>query len=120
MTPLLVFSRPRGDLLFSGGSPGGASIIHYTGKMLYGVLHWGLDVQQAINLPNFAVLSTQNEAPLLLEQGRFPPATVKALQQRGHTVREQAMTSGLQAIEVFGTGLQGGADPRREGTVQGE
>lgn len=120
MTPLLVFSRPRGELLFSGGSPGGASIIHYTGKMLYGVLHWGLDVQQAINLPNFAVLSTAEDAPVLLEQGRFPPATLKALQQRGHPVREQGMTSGLQAIEVLGGGLQGGADPRREGTVRGE
>ncbi|WP_081767181.1 gamma-glutamyltransferase family protein [Hylemonella gracilis] len=120
MTPLLVFSRPRGDLLFSGGSPGGASIIHYTGKMLYGVLHWGLDVQQAINLPNFAVLSPQDDAPLLLEQGRYPPTTVKALQQRGHPVREHSMTSGLQAIEVLGYGLQGGADPRREGTVRGD
>lgn len=120
MTPLLVFSRPRGELLFSGGSPGGASIIHYTGKMLYGVLHWGLDVQQAINLPNFAVLSASEDAPILLEQGRFPPATLKALQQRGHPAREQALTSGLQAIEVLGKGLQGGADPRREGTVRGE
>lgn len=120
MTPLLVFSRPRGELLFSGGSPGGASIIHYTGKMLYGVLHWGLDVQQAINLPNFAVLSTSEDGPVLLEQGRFPPSTIQALRQRGHPVREQALNSGLQAIEVLGQGLQGGADPRREGTVRGE
>ncbi|EGI78391.1 gamma-glutamyltransferase family protein [Hylemonella gracilis] len=120
MTPLLIFSRPRGELLFSGGSPGGASIIHYTGKMLYGVLHWGLDVQQAINLPNFAVLSANEDGPVLLEQGRFPPSTVQALRQRGHPVREQALNSGLQAIELLGQGLQGGADPRREGTVRGE
>jgi gamma-glutamyltranspeptidase/glutathione hydrolase len=120
MTPLLVFSRPRGELLLSGGSPGGSAIIHYTGKLLYGVLHWGLDVQQAIDLPNFAVLSAAGDAPLLLEQGRFPPATIKALRQRGHPVREQALTSGLQAIEVLRGGLQGGADPRREGTVRGE
>ncbi len=120
MTPLLVFGRPRGELLFSGGSPGGAYIIHYTGKLLYGVLHWGLDVQQAIDLPNFAELSASLDAPLILEQGRFPPATIQALQKRGYNVREQAMTSGLQAIEVQGTSLKGGADPRREGTVRGE
>ncbi|MBX9871538.1 MAG: gamma-glutamyltransferase family protein [Burkholderiaceae bacterium] len=116
MTPLLVFERPRGEFLLSGGSPGGAYIIHYTGKLLYGVLHWDLDVQQAISLPNFASFG----GPVLLEEGGFPAATVRALRQRGHTVREQALTSGLQAIQVRGKGLYGGADPRREGVVKGD
>jgi gamma-glutamyltranspeptidase/glutathione hydrolase len=116
MTPLLVFERPRGDFLLSGGSPGGAYIIHYTGKLLYGVLHWGLDVQQAINLPNVASFG----GPVLLEEQGFPAATVRALRQQGHTVREQPLTSGLQAIQVRGKGLYGGADPRREGVVRGD
>ena len=116
MTPLLVFERPRGEFLLSGGSPGGAYIIHYTGKLLYGTLHWGLDVQQAINLPNVASFG----GPVLLEEGGFPAATVRALRQRGHVVREQPLTSGLQAIQVRGKGLYGGADPRREGVVKGD
>lgn len=116
MTPLLVFERPRGEFLLSGGSPGGAYIIHYTGKLLYGVLHWGLDVQQAINLPNVASFG----GPVLLEEQAFPAATVRALRQQGHTVREQPLTSGLQAIQVRGKGLYGGADPRREGVVKGD
>ncbi|MFN7641080.1 MAG: gamma-glutamyltransferase family protein [bacterium] len=116
MTPLLVFERPSGNFLLTGGSPGGAYIIHYTGKLLYGALHWGLDVQQAINLPNMAAFG----GPLLLEPGRFPQATLNALRDRGHEVREQAMPSGLQAIEVRGLGLYGGADPRREGLVLGD
>lgn len=116
MTPLLVFERPRGEFLLSGGSPGGAYIIHYTGKLLYGVLHWQLDVQQAISLPNFASFG----GPVLLEEGSFPAATTRALRQRGHVVREQALTSGLQAIQVRGRGLYGGADPRREGVVKGD
>ncbi|MDP3699654.1 MAG: gamma-glutamyltransferase family protein [Hylemonella sp.] len=116
MTPVLVFDRPGGEFLLSGGSPGGAYIIHYTSKLLYGTLHWGLDVQQAINLPNFAAFG----GPVLLEDRRFPPGTAEALRQRGHRVQEQALTSGLQAIEVRGKGLFGGADPRREGTVKGD
>ncbi|MEK9804416.1 MAG: gamma-glutamyltransferase, partial [Curvibacter sp.] len=116
MTPLLVFERPRGEFLLSGGSPGGAYIIHYTTKLLYATLHWGLDVQQAIDLPNFASFG----GPVLLEQGGFPATTVQALQARGHPVREQPLTSGLQAIEVRGPGLYGGADPRREGVVRGD
>lgn len=116
MTPVLVFERPRGDFLLSGGSPGGAYIIHYTSKLLYGTLHWGLDAQQAINLPNFAAFG----GPILLEEQRFSPGTAAALRQRGHRVQEQALTSGLQAIQVRGKGLYGGADPRREGVVKGD
>ena len=80
------------------------------------MLHWGLDVQQAINLPNVASFG----GPVLLEEQSFPAATVRALRQQGHTVREQALTSGLQAIQVRGKGLYGGADPRREGVVRGD
>jgi gamma-glutamyltranspeptidase/glutathione hydrolase len=80
------------------------------------MLHWGLDAQRAIDLPNFG----SNNGPTLLEQGRFPPPVVQALQARGHEVREMDMTSGLQAIERRPGGFFGGADPRREGIVMGD
>lgn len=120
MSPTLVFDKTSGALMMSGGSPGGALIIHYTAKTIYGVLNWGLLPQQAINLPNFASLN----GPTVLEENRFPRATVEALQARGHEVREAPMTSGLQAItrgQAQGTWLWlGGADPRREGLVLGD
>ena len=116
MAPTLVFDKATGQLVMSGGSPGGALIIHYTAKTLYGVLNWGLDAQRAIDLPNFG----SNNGPTTLEQNRFPPATVQALQARGHEVRETDMTSGLQAIQRTRTGFFGGADPRREGVVMGD
>jgi gamma-glutamyltranspeptidase / glutathione hydrolase len=116
MAPTLVLDKATGQLVLSGGSPGGALIIHYTAKTLYGVLNWGLNAQQAINLPNFASLN----GPSILEEKRFPPATVEALRQRGAEVREQSLTSGLQAIQKTPNGWFGGADPRREGRVMGD
>ena len=120
MSPTLVFDRNTGELLMSAGSPGGALIIHFTAKTLHGTLQWGLSPQAAINLPNFGTTG----GPLLLEQNRFPAVTVQALRERGHTVQEVDMTSGLQALQ---RGTQrgqrvwlGGADPRREGIVAGD
>jgi gamma-glutamyltranspeptidase / glutathione hydrolase len=116
MSPTLVFDKSGRQVVMSGGSPGGAAIIHYTAKTLYGVLNWGLDAQRAIDLPNFA----NYNGPSLLEDKRFPPATIAALKARGGEVREQALTSGLQAIVRTPTGWFGGADPRREGVVMGD
>jgi gamma-glutamyltranspeptidase/glutathione hydrolase len=116
MSPTLVFDKATGQLVMTAGSPGGALIIHFTAKTLVGTLGWGLNAQQAINLPNFG----SNNGPTLLEEKRFTPATVQALRARGAEVREQAMTSGLQAITRVPGGWFGGADPRREGIVMGE
>ncbi|TFY98529.1 gamma-glutamyltransferase family protein [Ramlibacter rhizophilus] len=116
MAPTLVFDKDSGQLALTGGSPGGALIIHYVAKTLQGVFHWGLDPQRAIDLPNFG----SNNGPTLLEDRRFPTATALALRARGAEVREQAMTSGLQAIARTPTGWFGGADPRREGVVMGD
>jgi gamma-glutamyltranspeptidase/glutathione hydrolase len=116
MSPTLVFDKQTGQLLMSLGSPGGAFIIHFTAKTLYGSLHWGLNTQQAINLPNFGSLN----GPTLLEAKRFPASTVADLKAREHTVIEIPMASGLQAIERTATGYFGGADPRREGLVLGD
>ena len=116
MAPTLVFDKTTGQIVMSGGSPGGALIIHYTAKVLYGTLNWGLNAQQAIDLPNFASLN----GPSLLEEKRFAPATVEALRARGAEVREMNMTSGLQAIQKTDKGFFGGADPRREGVVLGD
>ncbi|MDO8769718.1 MAG: gamma-glutamyltransferase family protein [Burkholderiaceae bacterium] len=121
MAPTLVFDKATGQVVMSAGSSGGAFIIHFMAKTLYGVLNWGMNAQEAINLPNFGSLN----GPTLLEEKRFPASTIEALQASGHEVRELEMTSGLQAIERrsdTGTAARffGGADPRREGVVLGD
>lgn len=116
MSPTLVFDDRDGRLLLSVGSPGGGMIIHFTAKVLVATQQWGLNVQEAINLPNFV----QVAGPLWMEKGRFPATYTEALKGRGHTLDERDLTSGIQAIERSATGWFGGADPRREGVVRAD
>jgi gamma-glutamyltranspeptidase / glutathione hydrolase len=116
MSPTLVFDRADGRLLLVAGSTLGPMIIHSMAKASLGAMLWGMDVQQAIDLPNFGPI----DGPLLLEKGRFPATTLQALRDLGHRVVEADLPTGLQLIRRDGDLLQGGADPRKEGVVQGD
>lgn len=117
MSPTLVFDQETGELVASLGSPGGAAIIHYTARTLVALRDWGLSAQEALNLPHAITLG----GDVYVEEGRFPEATIESLRERGHTVSERELTSGLQAIMRLEDGtLFGGADPRREGVVMGD
>jgi gamma-glutamyltranspeptidase/glutathione hydrolase len=121
MAPTMVFEKGSGKLVLVIGSPGGNAIINYVAKVLVGVLDWRLDVQQAIDLPNFG----SRNGPTELEQGRVSPGLVKELRERGHNVRLMEQTSGLQGImRTRGADGKeiwfGGADPRREGVARGD
>ena len=52
-----------------------------------------------------------------LEEGSFVEAAKPALEALGHEVNVTGMTSGLHGIRRTEAGLEGGADPRREGVV---
>ena len=120
MSPTLVFDKATKKIILSTGSPGGSAIINYVAKVLVGTLDWGLNVQQAINLPNFG----SRNGPTELEQGRVSEALVDQLKVKGHNVRVMEQTSGLQGImrtNIHGEEMWfGGADPRREGIVMGD
>ncbi len=117
MSPTLIFKGDTGEFAASVGSPGGAAIIHYTAKTIIGMYDWGLNAQEAIDLPNFANYNTPSS---LLEESRFPQEVIEALQEMGHEISERELTSGIQAIQRIETGFFGGADPRREGIVMGD
>ena len=120
MSPTIVFERKSKKLVLALGSPGGPAIINYVAKALVGTLDWGLNVQQAISLPNFG----SRNGPTELETGRFTPALIDGLKARGHAVRTYEMNSGLHAfqrISIHGEDWWfGGADPRREGVARGD
>lgn len=116
MSPLLVFDRQSGQLLMTVGSPGGSAIINYVGKVLLGAIDWGLNLQDAINLPNFG----SRNGPTELEAGRVDAQLAAQLTARGHKVQFIEQTSGLQGIARARAGWFGAADPRREGVARGE
>jgi len=115
MSPTLVFDR-GGRLVMAVGSPGGSAIINYVAKTVIGVLDWGLDIQAAIELPNFGSRGGAAE----LEKGTAAEALKPALEAMGHKVAAVTFTSGLHGIVLAPSGLWGGADPRREGVALGD
>lgn len=135
MAPTFVLNDKTGDLEAIIGSPGGSAIIQYTAKTIIGLVDWNLNIQQAINLPNFGA---QTNATTSIEKGSVidTAALRNELTARGHTVAQStAFASGLHGITFNGLrtdgspGLlarnpaagryAGGADPRREGIAQG-
>lgn len=115
MAPTLVFDS-NGQLLLAVGSPGGSRIIGYVTQSLIAMLDWGLNAQQALDLPHHV----NRNGPIDLESGTSLADLKSALVERGHDVRLRSLNSGLHAIVVTPGGLEGGADPRREGVALGD
>ena len=115
MSPTLVLDR-EGRFVMAIGSPGGSRIIGYTAKAIIAVLDWNLSMQAAVALPNFANRNGATD----LEAGTAVESAKAALEALGQEVNVREMTSGLHGIRRTGRGLEGGADPRREGVVLGE
>jgi gamma-glutamyltranspeptidase/glutathione hydrolase len=114
MSPTIVFD-PKGNMELVIGSPGGSRIISYVAQTIIGVLDWGLDIQQAINLPK---ITNRNDYTALEKD--TPIAELEAqLSLKGHKVRIIDLNSGLHGIQIKHGKLIGGADPRREGLAIG-
>ncbi len=115
MSPTMVFDQ-HGKLEMVVGSPGGSRIISYVAQTLIGVIDFGLDMQQAINLPKI----TNRNDYTALEAGTPVTALEAPLKALGHKVKVQDLNSGLHGIQRKGNKLVGGADPRREGIAVGQ
>lgn len=113
MAPMVVFNGERPVLAV--GAPGGSAIINYVSKTLVGTLMWGMDIQSAIELPNMGSRNRATE----LERGTTLTGTTATLKAMGHEVREVDFPSGLHGVRWTDRGLEGGADPRREGIAIG-
>lgn len=112
MSPTLIFS-PDGGLFAAIGSPGGSRIIGYVTKTVVALVDWQMPMQQAINLPHHVNRNGKTD----LEENT-PLGTYKEqLTEMGHEISVRSLNSGLHGIRITDEGLDGGADPRREGVV---
>lgn len=130
MSPTIVFND-KNEIEIIVGSPGGSNIIQYTVKSLVGVIDWKLNIQQAINLPNFGA---QTSATTSLERLTLAAGLEAGLKAKGHSIAVTDINSGLHGITFNGRRADGsygmfaqavdkkwagGADPRREGIAAG-
>ncbi|PSJ79993.1 gamma-glutamyltransferase [Neisseria iguanae] len=114
MTPTIVMKNGRPYMAV--GSPGGSRIIGYVAKTLVAHIDWGMDIQTAISLPNMLNRGSVYE----IEQDTSATARTPQLEKLGYKVQVRDLNSGVQGIVIGKDGLQGGADPRREGKVMGD
>jgi gamma-glutamyltranspeptidase/glutathione hydrolase len=115
MDPTMVFGD-GGGLRYVLGSPGGPAIILFNVKTIVALIDWGLDPAEASALVNFG--ATENA--VLLEPGAAWDPLAASLDAMGHDIRRGPLTSGEHIIAVTPEGLEGGADPRREGVALGD
>ena len=114
MSPTMVFDQD-GDLFMVTGSPGGNSIVAYVSKTIVAVLDWGMSAQESIDLPNVIARGPTVGVEVDVDRGETWADT---LAEDGYPVEERTgENSGLHVIIVREDGLEGGADPRREGVA---
>jgi gamma-glutamyltranspeptidase/glutathione hydrolase len=78
-------------------------------------LDWQLDPQAAVALAHHVNRNGATD----LEAGSALEALAPELEALGHEVKIRPLNSGLHAVRIVAGGLEGGADPRREGRALG-
>src|SRR5262249_15502082 len=94
LSPIVLFDGKSGAFDMAIGSPGGSLIIGYVTKALVAILDWRMDVQSAIDLPNF----DSRGGPTEIEKGTPLEELLPSLKAIGHDPRAIDMASGLQGI----------------------
>ncbi len=120
MSPTIVFDE-QGRVVMALGSAGGSRIIAHVLKCIIAQLDWGLDIQQAIDYPNFFKSAQEFE----IEPGALATAIKPQLESKGHHLTERRNVSGLAGLTISYDAngarmLRGGADSRREGVALGD
>ena len=92
-----------------------------------GLIDFGLDIQQALEMPRWLSgrFNIGDPRDLLNMEGRFPEATLKELERRGHSVNRwpdwcelAGHAHGISVDPASGIRI-GGADPRSDGAATG-
>ncbi|MCR5860082.1 gamma-glutamyltransferase [Mesorhizobium sp. J428] len=114
MSPTIILRD--GKPVFALGSPGGSSIIPYVAKTIVALVDWKMGISEAIALPHL----TNRFGTYDVEAGTSALSLVKDLEALGYKTAAKEQNSGLQGVAITANGIDGGADPRREGVVVGD
>ncbi|MFC5583697.1 gamma-glutamyltransferase [Nitratireductor kimnyeongensis] len=114
MSPTIVLKD--GKPLHALGSPGGSNIIPYVANTIIALTDWGMNMQQAIDLPHL----TNRFGTYTLEAGTEAEEMQNDLDALGFKTSIDDLNSGLHGITLTPEGLEGAADPRREGVAVGD
>jgi gamma-glutamyltranspeptidase/glutathione hydrolase len=115
MAPTLVFDATGAPEIVIGAG-GGAWIPDAVAGALAEILGWNHNAWQAVARPRLGAQSGTVE----LELGTAAASLAPALTALGHRPRVVAINTGLQIIRRRPEGLEGAADPRRDGVALGD
>jgi gamma-glutamyltranspeptidase/glutathione hydrolase len=113
MVPTILLTS---DGRFAGafGSAGGNAILAYVAKTIVASVDWNLPMPEALAQPNLVARGRNFQG----EVDKVPQPVLEGLRQRGIDLRPgQGEDSGVTAVMIRNGRIDGGADPRREGTV---
>ena len=108
MSPTIILNRGRPELVV--GAAGGPRIINATLQTIVNRLDFTMPVKEAVDS---ARIHHQWMPDRLGIEVKADTELKKALEQRGHAVREQNALGVVQAISWDGTTMSGAADPRK-------
>lgn len=123
MSPTIVLD-PEGNAFMSVGSPGGLRIWPTVAQVISNVIDHGMNMQDAIDCAR--IFERGNADGICYEVGGEHEITadvIETLKAQGHAVTEKGswdlFFGGCQGILFAKDGIQGGADPRRDGKAIG-
>ncbi len=114
MAPTIILKEDKPVLIL--GSPGGSRIINYVVQAIIAHIDWGMNVQEAIAMPHLV----NRYGAFDVELGTDAEHLKTDLMELGFKVNARVLNSGLHGIAITASGLEGGADPRREGVAYGK
>lgn len=117
MTPTIA--TKNGKLYMVLGSPGGPTIITTVANVLMGVEDYGMNIQEAVNVPRFH--NQWLPDGLAIEREGISPDTIKLLEEKGYKVVKHGYWGDAECILVDPkTGERLGAtDYRNDGKAEG-
>ena len=123
MSPTIVLDKD-GKAFMSLGSPGGLRIWPTVAQVISNVIDHGMNMQDAIDCAR--IFDRGNADGICYEsagENAITADTVAALEAQGHTLTEKGawdlFFGGCQGILFTDNGIEGGADPRRDGKAIG-